>query len=638
MQTLDGEDAETIAQGRAALSPGAEAEEISSPGDSPRVSIDLAEPSLTGVRYETRCELGKGGMGAVHLCHDQIIGRDIALKSMLPEAHRSRGVATRFLREARIQGQLEHPSIVPVYDVGVDAHGAAFFTMKRLRGLTLAQILKGLRKGDGAILQTYSRRKLLTAFTSLCLAVDFAHVHGVLHRDLKPSNVMLGAYGEVYLLDWGIAKILEREAPAIDLRGAPPGEVTIPGNLLGTPGYISPEQAWGRNDRLDARSDVYSLGALLFEILALEPLHPRTDILDVLRSTARGDADARAGVRAPERSVPPELDAICVKATMVDPEQRYPSARLLCEAVERFLDGDRNMELRRDLAAEHVSQAEAAASTMRVGGREAEGARREALRRVGQALAIDPTNDRALQVLKRIFLEPPRELPGEVQGELDAVVRERHREHLRDGIRSDCLSFFCSIPFAFWMGIRDFAVYAALGALTAISSIMKAAAIRAATRPSGPIFGYLAFLFNVLAVLTLSRCWGPLLFMPLILIVFAHQYGMTPWKRFRAATTITAAVAILAAVGVEVSGLLPRSYSFHDGAMTILPRALSFPELPSIIGLTATALYMLLVPVRMMGRIQSTLAGAEQRATLQTWQLRQLLPDEAQHFHEEPAA
>jgi serine/threonine-protein kinase len=635
MDLTDGDDADTLAQGRPERAAGAHGGSIAV--DARRVSLDLEEVAPSGARYEVRCELGKGGMGAVHLCHDQVIGRDIALKSMLPEARRSSGVAARFLREARVQGQLEHPAIVPVYDVGVDEQGAAFFTMKRLRGLTLAQILRGLRKGDVAITQAYSRRKLLTAFSSLCLAVDFAHVHGVLHRDLKPANVMLGDYGEVYLLDWGIAKILDRQAPAIDLRGAPPTEITVVGNLLGTPGYMSPEQAWGNTDQLDARSDVYALGALLFEILALEPLHPRTDTLDVLRSTARGEADARAGVRCPERSVPPELDAICVTATMVDPAQRYPSARLLCDAVERFLDGDRNMEMRRDLAAEHVGQAEAAARAMLAGGAEAEGARREALRRVGQALAVDPTNERALQLLKRIFLDPPRALPGEVQGELDAAVRDRHREHLRDGIRSDVLSFAACTPFAYWMGIRDYGVYVALGLLTAASSIMKAVTVRTAFRPSGPVFGYLAYLFNVLAVLTLSRCWGPLFFMPLILIVFAHQYCITPWARFRMATTVTAALAIVAAVGVEVSGVLPRSYSFHDGVMTILPRALSFPEIPSLIGLTVTALYMLFVPVRMLGRIQTILAGAERRATLQTWQLKQLLPEEAQHLHEEPA-
>ena len=147
-------------------------------------------------------------MGEVFLCKDIRIGRDVAKKVLLSAHRHDPTLQARFLREARIQGQLEHPSIVPVYDLGVDDDGATYFTMKCLKGsMTLKQVLRGLREADPEITRKYSQRKLLTAFSSVCLTVDFAHTRGVLHRDLKPSNVMLGNYREVYVLDRGISKL-----------------------------------------------------------------------------------------------------------------------------------------------------------------------------------------------------------------------------------------------------------------------------------------------------------------------------------------------------------------------------------------------------------------------------------------------
>src|SRR5690606_28274637 len=180
--------------------------------------------------------------GEVHFCRDRRIGRDVAMKVIRAEHQGDTTLRHRFIREARVQGQLEHPSIVPVYDLGVDAKGSAYFTMKRLRGLTLARILSELREGEPAALQSFSRRKLLTAFSSICLAVDFAHARGVLHRDLKPANIMLGDFGEVYLLDWGVAKLMDTPHQMLDMGEDPMSTRTIPGDVLGTLGYMSPEQ------------------------------------------------------------------------------------------------------------------------------------------------------------------------------------------------------------------------------------------------------------------------------------------------------------------------------------------------------------------------------------------------------------
>ncbi|MEO8797922.1 MAG: serine/threonine-protein kinase [Polyangiaceae bacterium] len=192
-------------------------------------------------RYQSRTKLGEGGMGEVRLCRDGRIGRDVAMKVIRTDRHPSSEMRARFLREVRVQGQLEHPSIVPVYDLGTGKDGETYFTMKRVRGQNLADILDGIRLGDPAAIEQHSQRKLLAAFQSVCLAIEFAHSRGVLHRDLKPTNIMLGAFGEVYVLDWGIAKIMnedESEGPASKVQDSDPSLETQVGAFVGTLGYL----------------------------------------------------------------------------------------------------------------------------------------------------------------------------------------------------------------------------------------------------------------------------------------------------------------------------------------------------------------------------------------------------------------
>jgi serine/threonine-protein kinase len=285
--------------------------------------------------------LGRGGMGEVHLCKDALVGRDVAMKharaprvlevgEAVPSAS-LRDVHDRFVREARVQGQLEHPSVVPVYDLGLTPGRAPYFTMKRVRGLSLAEIIQALARGNAEAQSHYGRRKLLSAFSSACLAVDFAHARGVLHRDLKPGNLMLGDFGEVYVLDWGLAKVIGRDAvgalpgPTASWEDEAPTQVArydsagTGEGMMGTPGYMSPEQA--QTGVLDGRSDVYALGAILFELLALEPLHAIAPLPQVLASTV-GGVDARPSLRPRGEDVPPELDAICVRATALAPDDR----------------------------------------------------------------------------------------------------------------------------------------------------------------------------------------------------------------------------------------------------------------------------------------------------------------------------
>ncbi|MBZ0237301.1 MAG: serine/threonine protein kinase, partial [Deltaproteobacteria bacterium] len=281
-----------------------------------------AQPAKPGEidkgRYELRDLLGSGGMGDVWLALDRRIGREVAVKVARPEDDED---IKRFLREARVQGQLDHPAVVPVHDVGTREDGTVYFTMKRVRGETLATIVGRLAQGDEEARRRYGLRKLLTAFLSACHAVEVAHDHGLVHRDIKPGNVMLGDHGEVYVLDWGLAKV--RGTDDVSSRPSLPPALakglTVAGQFLGTPGYMSPEQA--RGESVDGRADVYGLGATLFEVLTLEPLVPRGETKEVLAVTVAG-VDARASLRAP--GIAPELEEICIRATATQAADRYP--------------------------------------------------------------------------------------------------------------------------------------------------------------------------------------------------------------------------------------------------------------------------------------------------------------------------
>ena len=377
-------------------------------------------------RYRLGEVLGRGGMGEVRLASDQRIGRTVALKVIRPDSAKRPRLRARFLFEAKMQGQLEHPSIVPVYDLGVRPDGSEFFTMRRVRGRTLHEILKALRLGEKGATVTWKRRKLLAALQSVCLAVEFAHQRGVVHRDLKPANIMLGDFGEVSVLDWGLAKLVN--APEVPLAPDRPSlddvrslDNTGVGEVLGSPGYMSPEQAVD-SQSVGPTADVFALGAMLFEILTLRHLIAGETHADVTRATISGQYDAHIGKRFPELDVPPELEAICVTATAMDPRERYGRARDIADAIERFLAGDRDVARRRSMAGRHTRLAIAALaeSVEAKTSDAARAARSRSIREVNHALAIDPQNQTALRTMIKIVTETPSTIASDADAEVRA--------------------------------------------------------------------------------------------------------------------------------------------------------------------------------------------------------------------------
>jgi WD40 repeat protein len=295
------------------------------PGPLPSQHVGREEPG----RYSMREERGRGGMGRVLIAFDEHLGREVAFKELLGGVDRE--AAQRFLREARITGQLEHPNIVPVHEVGQSASGALYYTMRLVRGRTLTEAL-------GECWTLAERLRHLGAFWSLCNAVAFAHSRGVVHRDLKPDNVMVGEFGETVLIDWGIARVEKADphktAPA--LLGEEP-EPTRAG-AVGTPAYMSPEQAAGDPSRVDARSDVWGLGAVLYEILTGGPPFEAATVAATLERVQRGTL---APVRSRSAKAPAELAAVAEKALAKRPEDRYPSAQALAAEVDAYLTGGR---------------------------------------------------------------------------------------------------------------------------------------------------------------------------------------------------------------------------------------------------------------------------------------------------------
>ena len=292
-------------------------------------------------RYRLLGEIARGGMGIVLKSRDADIGRTVALKVLRPDHADDTDKLQRFLEECQIGGQLQHPGIVPVYELGRLADGRPFFTMRLIVGRTLAALLRR----RGSLMEDRSR--FLSIFEQICQTVAYAHSRGVIHRDLKATNVMVGPFGEVMVIDWGLAKVLhasrrsegpgrEEDSDARPVRAEGDRDSSIAGRALGTPAYMPPEQARGELDRVDERSDVFTLGAILGEILTGEPPYLGTRH-DRLRAAVRGDLTA-CHERLEACSASPTLVRIARSCLAPDPESRPRDAREVARAVAGYFD------------------------------------------------------------------------------------------------------------------------------------------------------------------------------------------------------------------------------------------------------------------------------------------------------------
>jgi serine/threonine-protein kinase len=601
---------------------------VTVPAEGDDLATTLESPTATEPRYEMLNVIGEGGMGSILLARDRVIGRQVAMKVMRPDQSQRGDSRRRFRREALVQGQLEHPAVVPVYDLGLTANGSPCFTMKRVRGVTLEQIVDALRAGDADAALVHTRHQLLTAFGRVCLAIEFAHARGVLHRDLKPANVMLGDFGEVYVLDWGVAKLAgeAHEAVAAANVGAAFAQ-TLLGAIMGTPGYLAPERLTP-DAAVDSRCDVYSLGAILFETLALQPLHVASGMS--LDASTRAGTDARPSSRAPARNIPPELDAICVKATALAPADRYASCRELQEALERFLEGDRDLERRRELSAELAGRALQAlagqASTATASARSA------AIRDLGRALAIDPGNLPAADLLVDLLTSSPAELPEGARAAVVAEERGIERVRARTGAIG-FLAWLAALPVGLWGGIRSSASLTVMCAAFLVTS----AALYVASRkppPDGASPPYLAIL-GALAVMSTVTMFGPLVALPGLAGVAALGLSIGQRPRFRWLPLVSCSLALLVPFALELSGAIRPSYLFEGGMMCVVPRAVEFERVPTYVFLVVVNLVLVAIAAYFGATLGEALRAAHRRTHLQSWQLRQLIPSEARTRGEE---
>lgn len=296
-------------------------------------------------KYKFRNSIGRGGTKIVLRVHDADTARDVAMAILPDAAARPHADILRFLREARLTANLEHPNIVPIHDIGLDANGTPYFTMKLIRGETLRQALVKLEKGDPAYVKRYTRDRLLRIFLKVCQGVAFAHSKGVIHLDLKPENIQIGDFDEVVIMDWGIARLLPVKSgrPSDeddDMRRTlkDDGDVTADGIRKGTPGFMAPEQAAGMNSALDFRTDIYSLGAILYYIITLRsPIRPG-DVTIMLNDTIHGNFPPPSEA-APERNIPAALEAVILKAMSLRQSGRYDSVKSLIRELYAFIGG-----------------------------------------------------------------------------------------------------------------------------------------------------------------------------------------------------------------------------------------------------------------------------------------------------------
>lgn len=291
--------------------------------------VELPEHVVNkSLRYSGYKTIAKGGKCLIQSAKDHYLGRLVAVKSLHKELADDAVEQQRFLREARVSAMLQHPNTIPVYDISRDNRGHLFFTMKLVEGQTLREVIDLCRESEFYYIEGYGLDRFVSILIQVGNALDYAHTHGVIHRDIKPANILMGAYGEVILLDWGLAKVWSTDdIPASTGETHSPFDddpsLTGSGQLDGTVLYMSPEQIDRRKD-IDGRTDVYSLGAVLYEALTLEPMIGGESFQEIC-DNARYTVPPPPSRVAPDRGIPRELEELCMQAIAKDPNDRFPN-------------------------------------------------------------------------------------------------------------------------------------------------------------------------------------------------------------------------------------------------------------------------------------------------------------------------
>ena len=288
-------------------------------------------------KYQIDHEIDRGGMGSILQAKDLDLRRRVAMKVLIEGSRSSPQLCERFVKEAQVTGFLEHPNIIPIHELGADTNSRPFFTMKLITGESFGSILGKIEEGGPSYKLEFPLRRLLGIFIQVCNAVSFAHSRGVIHRDIKPSNVMIGEFGEVLLMDWGLAKIRGFEEilspfPIVDENDL--GK-TQEGLVLGTPYYMPPEQASGDIDRTDERSDIFSLGAMLYEIITGKHLYSGGSLSEVLIKARAADFETPSKVK---KRIQSGLEKVCLKACAFRQEDRHQTVAQMADEVKAFLD------------------------------------------------------------------------------------------------------------------------------------------------------------------------------------------------------------------------------------------------------------------------------------------------------------
>jgi len=563
-----------------------------------------------GDRYDLGGLLGRGGMGEVRVARDVRVDREVAIKLM--RSDQNEVTIERFLREGRVQGGLEHPAVPPVHDLGVDAHGSPYIVMKRLAGITLADVLA--RGREGAPDDKYPRRQLLARLVDVCLAIELAHTRGIVHRDLKPANIMLGDFGEVYVLDWGLARALadtRRSQPIMPLPGESSDGTTTAGNLLGTPGYMAPEQI--ESSAVDARADIYSLGCILFEIVTGHTALPHGVAAVAATREARCH---RPSERYPELETPFELDELCARTTASDPRDR-PTARALADAIQAYLDGDRDLESRRELAKKH---AEVARDVLAAGGDES---RARAMREAGRAIVLDASNRMALTVLAHLLLEAPVQPPHEAIAEAD-VERGKIRQAVLSQMWKGYAVLVVAMAVLFAFPSRHPWLLVAMIAMTAATGGIVWAAAR---RPLPMRSPYLvaAVWANAATMLLGAFVFGPFLIVPVFLIGSLGGALSQPTHHHPAESIVPFVLAVAIPIVLELLHVTPSTFHVDHG-LVLTPYALELTPRLTVAGLIIVTLAQSIVTIVLTLSYRRAQQQARDRLHTLSWHLRQLLP------------